>query len=250
MGVRPSDDFGRRPDGRRAAEAIAEGVRGVPPGEVPERLCVIAVRLLPVTGASASLRGGDGLPVRLCATGGRASYLAEIQATLGDGPCVRAAATGAPVLAPDLRSGADADRWPVFAQQATAVGVYAVHALPLGSGTVCVGTLDLYRDTPGGLTEAELDTARLVAGAMTVALMALPRGREYDERGGRDSWLDGLADGHDEVYQAVGMVMAQLGVGADEALARLRASAFARGRTAHAVARDVLAHRERFDPDG
>ncbi|WP_346010736.1 GAF and ANTAR domain-containing protein [Streptomyces sp. SID5910] len=244
--MRPSDDPRWPPGGEPPAD---EG-RGASPGVVPERLCAVAVRLLPVIGASASLRDGDGLPVRLCASSDRASYLAEVQATLGDGPCVSAAESGAPVIARDLRYGADADRWPVFAQQATAVGVNAVYALPLGSDTVCVGTLDLYRDTPGGLTGAELNTARLLAGVMTTALMDLPHGEEYGLGGGEDAWLSGLGGGHDEVYQAVGMIMAQLGVGADEALARLRGAAFARGRTAHDVARDVLAHRQRFDLDG
>ncbi|MDG9726465.1 MULTISPECIES: GAF and ANTAR domain-containing protein [unclassified Streptomyces] len=245
--MRPRDESGRSPDGERAAEVIAAEViaaevRGVPPGEVPGRLCRVAVRLLPVTGASASLRG-EGVPVRLCASGDRASYLAEIQSTLGDGPCVSAAESGAPVLARDLTAGADVGRWPVFAQQATAVGVRAVYALPLGNDAVCLGTLDLYRDTPGGLTGPQLSLARLVAGVMTVALMALPRGEGA-------AWLDELAGDHDEVYQAVGMIMAQLGIGADEALARLRADAFARGRTAHEVACDVLTHRRRFDRDG
>ncbi|MEU3662118.1 GAF and ANTAR domain-containing protein [Streptomyces sp. NPDC032940] len=244
--MRPSDDPRWPPGG----EPPGGEARGSPSGGVPERLCVVAVRLLPVSGASASLRGGDGLPVRLCASGDRAAYLAEIQATLGDGPCVRAAETGAPVLARDLRSGADADRWPVFAQQATAVGVNAVYALPLGSEAVCVGTLDLYRETPGGLTGPELNTARLLAGVMTTALTALPRGEEYAFDGAEDTWLSGLAAGRDEVHQAVGMIMAQLGVGADEALARLRGAAFARSRTVHDVARDVVTHRQRFDRDG
>ncbi|MFJ8147639.1 GAF and ANTAR domain-containing protein [Streptomyces sp. NPDC096048] len=240
MRVRPSDESGWSSDGARAAESIAAEVRGTPPGEVPGRLCETAVRLLPVTGASASLRG-DGVPVRLCASGDRATYLAELQATLGDGPCVSAAESGAPVLACDLTATADAGRWPVFAQQATAVGVRAVYALPLGGDAGCLGTLDLYRDTPGPLTGPQLRLARLVAGVMTTALMALPRGEE--------TWLDRLAGEHDEVYQAVGMIMAQLGVGADEALARLRADAFVRGHTAHDVARDVLAHRRRLDRD-
>ncbi|CAL9303960.1 GAF and ANTAR domain-containing protein [Streptomyces sp. SudanB91_2054] len=238
--MRPSEDPGGPPEARGVAEAIAAEVRGVAPGEVPGRLCRLAVRLLPVADAGASLRG-DGVPVPLCAGGDRASYLAEIQATLGDGPCVSAAEAGAVVLARDLTAGVDAGRWPVFAQQATAVGVRAVYALPLGSGAVCLGTLDLYRDTPGGLTGPQLRTARLVAGVMTRALMELPHGG--------DAWLDELAGGHDEVYRAVGMIMAQLGVGADEALARLRADAFAHGRSAYAVARDILAHRRRFDPD-
>ncbi|MFF8938595.1 GAF and ANTAR domain-containing protein [Streptomyces paradoxus] len=261
MVVRPRDDPGGAPDGdpgpgrtgggdpdpdgARAADVIARGVRGAEPGEVPGRLCEVAVELLPVTGASVSLRS-EGMPVQLSASSAQAAHLAQIQATLGDGPCQSALEDGAPVLACDLTSGRDAGRWPVFAQQATEAGVRAVYAVPLGSGAVCVGTLDLYRDRPGGLTDRQLHVARIVAGVMTVALMALPHGDEPDTPDGED-WLSGLATDHDEVYRAVGMIMAQLGVGADDALARLRADAFAHGRTALDVARDVIAHRTRFD---
>lgn len=233
------------PDGVRAADVIARGVRGAQPGEVPGRLCEVAVELLPVTGASVSLRS-EGMPVQLSASSAQAAHLAQIQATLGDGPCQSALEDGAPVLACDLTSGRDAGRWPVFAQQATEAGVRAVYAVPLGSGAVCVGTLDLYRDRPGGLTDRQLHVARIVAGVMTVALMALPHGDEPETPDGED-WLSGLATDHDEVYRAVGMIMAQLGVGSDDALARLRADAFAHGRTALEVARDVIAHRTRFD---
>ncbi|MFF6874916.1 MULTISPECIES: GAF domain-containing protein [unclassified Streptomyces] len=259
MAVRPRDDprgapdgdpgpgrtGGGDPDGVRAADVIARGVRGAEPGEVPGRLCEAAVELLPVTGASVSLRS-DGMPVQLSASSAQAAHLAQIQATLGDGPCQSALEDGAPVLASDLTSGRDAGRWPVFAQQATEAGVRAVYAMPLGSGAVCVGTLDLYRDRPGGLTDRQLHVARIVAGVMTVALMALPHDDESGTPDGED-WLSGLAADHDEVYQAVGMIMAQLGVVADDALARLRADAFAHGRTALDVARDVIAHRTRFD---
>ncbi len=247
--MRPRDDH-RDERGREragAADAIAEGVRGVGPGEIPARLCDVAVELLPVTGASVSLHS-DGMPVQLGASSAQAAYVTEIQATLGDGPCQSAAQSGAPVLACDLTAGQDVLRWPVFAQQATAVGVRAVYSMPLGNDTVCVGTLDLYRDTPGDLSERDLRTARVVAGMMTVALMALPR---MEEAGGPgdERWLSGLATDQDQVYQATGMIMAQLGVGTAEALARLRAHAFAQARTAVDVARDVVELRLRFDVD-
>ncbi|MEV8594285.1 GAF and ANTAR domain-containing protein [Streptomyces sp. NPDC052012] len=258
MALRSRDDPGgdpgpgraRGPGGRgyeQAADVIAEGVRGAAPGEVPGRLCAVAVDLLPVDGASVSLRS-DGMPVQLCASSAHAAYLAQLQATLGDGPCRRVLETGAPVLARDLAAPPHTHRWPVFVQQALAAGVRAVYALPLGSDAVCVGTLDLYRDSPGTLTDDQLRVARLVAGVMTVALMALPHGEEYELQGS-ETWLSGLAAEHDKIYQAVGMIMAQLGVGADEALARLRGDAFAHGRTALDVARDVVAHRRRFDTD-
>ncbi|WP_420706139.1 MULTISPECIES: GAF and ANTAR domain-containing protein [unclassified Streptomyces] len=262
--MRPRDNFpgagGDGPDSRRAgggepdldtfraADAIARRVSGAEPEEVPGRLCEVAVELLPVTGASVSLRS-DGMPVQVSASSEHAAHLAEIQATLGDGPCQTAVADGAPVLACDLTSGRDAGRWPVFAQQATAAGVRAVYAVPLGSDAVCVGTLDLYRDSPGGLTDRQLRVARLVAGVMTAALMSLPRGDEAEARDGDDglAWLSGLATGHDAVYQAVGMIMAQLGVGADDALARLRGNAFAHGCTVLEVAHDVITRRRCFE---
>ncbi|MEV3907855.1 GAF and ANTAR domain-containing protein [Streptomyces canus] len=231
----------------RISDVIAEGVLGADPADIPGKLCVAAVRLLPVADASVSLRS-DGMPVQLSASSPRAEHLSELQATLGDGPCTSAAETRAAVLATDLTSGRDAARWPVFAQQATAAGIRAVYAMPLGNDTVCVGTLDLYRDVPGELTRREVRIAELVASVMTVALTALPRGQENGPEGD-DLWLSGLAKAHDEVYQAVGMIMVQLGVDSDEALARLRADAFADSRTALEVAHDVVWHLKRFDPD-
>ncbi|MFJ3667831.1 GAF and ANTAR domain-containing protein [Streptomyces sp. NPDC090106] len=242
-GSPPAEDFPRtRPARGRgpAARVIAAAVRDVGPREAPALLCATAVDLLPVNGASVSLYGG-GLPVRLGASSGRAAWLTELQATLGDGPCPTAARTGAPAFAADLTCGEDLRRWPLFAHEAALSGVRAAYSLPLGSGPVCVGTLDLYRDTPGVLGTADLDTALLVAAVMTAALTVLPHDGDGDLPGG-DRWLNGLAADHDEVHQATGMVMARLGVGPDEALARLRAHAFAHDRTVLQTARDVVTH--------
>ncbi|MFE3033464.1 GAF and ANTAR domain-containing protein [Streptomyces canus] len=255
-GAGPDRPAGREPgtcqdreprDQAQVSDVIAAAVRGADPAEIPGKLCAAAVELLPVTGASVALRS-DGVPVQLSASSDRAAQLSDIQATLGDGPCTAAAATGAAVLATDLTSGPDAGRWPVFAEEATAAGIRAVYSMPLGNDTVCVGTLDLYREAPGALTRRELRVAELLASVMTVALTALPRGEENGPEG-EDPWHNGLASAHDEVYQAVGMIMVQLGVGSDEALARLRAHAFAHGRTALEVAHDVVWHRKRFDGD-
>lgn len=250
----------------RVADVISLELRGAGPQDVPQRLCDAVLKLLPVSGASVSLVG-DGMPVPLGASGGRAAYVMEMQVSLGDGPCLEAAETGSVVVAPDLTSDRDAVRWPVYAQQAAAAGVRSVYALPLGDRAVCVGTLDLYRDVPGELAGDEVRTARMVADVVTAALVALPRaGRSGGEGGeggadgsdggdggdGADSaglWLSPLATDHGEVYRAVGMVMAQLGVGADEALARLRGQAFAKGRSVLELAHEVVAQRTRFDDD-
>ncbi|MEU6550530.1 GAF and ANTAR domain-containing protein [Streptomyces sp. NPDC046915] len=225
------------------AEALAAAVRGATAEQVPERLCAAAVELLPVTGASVSLRS-EGVPVLVGASDDTAAGVAEMQATLGEGPCVCAAETTAAVFAGDLTAGQDMARWPVYAQQATGAGIRAAYSLPLGDSTVCVGTFDLYGTDPGELAGPDLHTARLLAGALTTALMSLPRDEEVGRADG--FWLGGLTTGHNEIQQAIGMIMAQLGIDADEALARLRGHAFACGRTALEMAHDVVAHRERF----
>ncbi len=219
------------------------------PGDIPRRLCAVAVELLPVTSASVSLHDED-MPVRLCESGAQAAYVTDIQATLGEGPCQSAARSGQAVYACDLTEGRDAERWPVFAEEATEAGVRATYSLPLGDDETCVGTLDLYRDTPGALTAAEQHTARALAEAVTTALMALARNtEELDQESGRADWLDTLVEGHDCVYQAVGMVMAQTDASAPESLALLRARAFADGRTVTEAARAVVAHELRFPPE-
>ncbi|MCQ9134971.1 GAF and ANTAR domain-containing protein [Streptomyces hilarionis] len=226
----------------RVAEAVAREMRGAGPREVPQRLCDAVVKLLPVDGVGVALRG-EGIPVPLGASGQRAADVMELEVTLGDGPGLEAAATGAPVSAGDLSSSRDACRWPVFAQQAAAAGVRSVYALPLGDGAVCVGTLDLYREVPGELTADELRTARTVADVVTSALVTLLRS-ERDDAG---RWLGPPAADHDEVYQAVGMVMVQSGVPADEALALLRGQAFARDCPVLELAHEVIALRTRLD---
>ncbi|MGW0877679.1 GAF and ANTAR domain-containing protein [Streptomyces sp. NPDC002740] len=232
-------------DRDRVAEVIAEETRGAGPREVPRRLCDAVLKLLPVSGASVSLRG-DGMPVPLSASGEQAAHVMELQVSLGDGPCLEAAETGSVVCAADLMSSRDASRWPVFAQQAAALGVRSVYALPLGDRAVCVGTLDLYRDVSGELAADEVRRARVVAEVVTEALVALPRA-ESDDPDDVGGWLSPLATDHDDVYRAVGMVMAQLGVAADEALSLLRGHAFAKSRTVLELAHEVVALRTRFD---
>ena len=62
-------------------------------------------------------------------------------------------------------------------------------------------------------------------------------------------WLTGSPLDHTEVYQATGMVMAQLGVPVETALSRLRAHAFVHDRPIDDIARDVVARRLRFRDD-
>ena len=69
-------------------------------------------------------------------TGGVSEQLAELQLTLGEGPCTDASASGGPVLASDLGEMETAGRWPIFAQAARQAGAGAIFAFPLRIGAI------------------------------------------------------------------------------------------------------------------
>jgi hypothetical protein len=225
--------------------ALAAVVSGRDAREVPAELCRACVSLLDITGASVTLAGGPGVRTLWWSSDPVAEQLAEAQYTLGDGPCHSALTLAAPVLAGDLTEGADTRRWPLFARRAVELGVRAVFSLPLGSDAVTIGTLDLYRDRPGDLSAQDMAFAFPAGDAITLALMKLHSGDigEHDVT----SWLDAAESEREEVHYATGMVMVQLGVDPQYALARLRAYAFLEGRTVTEVAQDVIAHKVILD---
>jgi hypothetical protein len=64
-----------------------------------------------------------------------------------------------------------------------------------------------------------------------------------------DAWAELHSLSRVEVSQATGMLVAQLDVDPTEALVRLRAHAYATGRSATDVARDILDRRLRLEAD-
>jgi hypothetical protein len=232
----------------RAVAALSAALTGSEPTQIPARLCAVCVDLLPVSGASVSLSGGDASRALWWSSDRTAGQLAEAQYTFGDGPCQRALDLVAPVLAADLAQGADARRWPVFAQYAVGLGVRAVYSFPLGSESSAVGTLDLYSSQTGPLDDRDLRVALIAADAITYALQLLHTAPgETADDGGAGAWLLAAESDHEEVHQATGMIMVQRDLGYDQALAVLRARAFASGRTVSEVSRDVVERKVRLD---
>lgn len=226
-------------------------MHGAAPAEAVERLCRLSTRLLPVDGTSISLMAKGAARQVLYATDATATAISEAQYSLGNGPSLRAFAVGTPVQAVDLSNHHDTQRWPLLAHHAQGLGVAAVFAFPLAIGAIAVGTLDFYRRSPGALSEAETGVALLLADTATLGVLRVYAGggeEEYISGEGEMAWLGGQAD-YDEVHQATGMVMVQCGVGAEEALLRLRARAFTTGVSLSELAREVVARRVRLDED-
>ena len=245
---------------RGLAAALAEGG-----ARAAQRICELCVGALPVTGAAVTAMTSPDHQYPVWATDEAAARIDELQFRLSEGPCVEAFTSGVPVLVADVAAGVS-EKWPVFAaavlQETRARGMYV---FPLRGGPISIGVLDLYRDQPGQFGPRELARALRASDAAFWAVLDAHPGARLDPtgapqiegssgpagpQGGADVDLEGwLADvplERAEVYQATGMVIAQLDVTPDAALATLRAHAFVHDRPIDAVARDVVARRLRF----
>ena len=167
----------------------------------------------------------------------------RLQLTLGEGPGLTAYRARRPVLVPDLGGSGGTD-WPAFARSAALQGVRAVFAFPLQVGGARVGAMDVYRDGAGEMPTPMLSQAALFADLVTDKLV----GAEATSSG-TARLVDDIGTSY-EVYQAQGMVMIQLGLGAGDALARLRGHAFAHGLPLSQVASDVVSRRLILERDG
>jgi len=210
----------------------------------------VAGTSLDVTGAW--ITAGDGINPgeAMCATDVVSESLAEVQITLGEGPCHDAAVSGAPVLAGNLADGTGR-QWAVFAEAAVRTGAAAVFAFPLRIGAIRVGVLGFYRDTEGPLDTFQLGNALILADIATMLLLDAEARLTDDPLSGAPpaSQSPDLAAHHAEISQATGMLTEQLGVGITEAFARLRAYAYAQDRRLSDIAHDVVTRRLRLDPD-
>lgn len=205
-------------------------------------LCSSFIEAIPVSGAALSAFSGSAQETMLGASDGLAGTLDELQFDLGEGPRWEAARSRMPVLLPYARSMTH-EKWPVFGKALTGTEVQALFVFPLIIGALDVGVVELYRTTPGGLNPSEMTTARALADATAWSLL-----RHILAPDDEDDPEAGLTPSRREIHQATGMVLAQTGGTAAEALMLLRGHAFANGQTVRETSGDVLDRRLDFSP--
>lgn len=234
--------------GELAAHAAARGAR-VSVADV----CAVAAGSGQLSGAWVAAARNEEPEFLMCTTDPVCERLAELQLTLGEGPCHDVLASAAPVLAADLGDAESSRRWPVFTPQARQDGAGAVFAFPLIVGAIRAGVLGLYRRSAGPLHDGQLGDLLVLADMATMLLLDSIGGGAAADGHVDGAWLDGqspdLAMHRAEIDQATGMLTVQLGVTAAEALIRLRAYAYCEDRRLADVASDIVARRLRLRPD-
>ncbi len=232
---------------RALGDAVAQGDPAV---SMADRLCRACVQLLEVDGAAISVMLEGSSQGTIGSSSELSRRLDELQFTFGEGPCIDAVRLKVPVVAENL-AGAGEQRWPVYGPTVVGLGIRAVYALPISLANSVVGALDLYRHHPGPLHgDAWLGGVLAAELAVVPVLALLSDGADVVDATDSAAVWDQLSSlARVEVYQATGMVMAQLGVGPAEALVRLRAYAFANGLTASEVAWSIVERKLSLDPD-
>jgi GAF domain-containing protein len=227
--------------------AAVDGRRGI---EAADRLCEACVVLFDIDAAAISLVFDGASSGTLGSSGEPARTYDELQFTLGEGPCLDSVAHHAPVLVPDLAD-PDNTRWPIYGPALLSHQIRGVFAMPVLVAGEHVGALDLFRAQPGRLAGDHLSGAIAAAELAGIPLLDVMNNDLQAAVNDPESnaWAELHMLSRAEVSQATGMLVAQLDVDPAEALVRLRAHAYATGRTATEVARDIVDRRLRLEAD-
>jgi hypothetical protein len=202
-----------------------------------ERLCEATRLILNVDAAAITVRNDSSSRITLAATNEVAARLEDLQDVLGEGPCHEAFQSGRAIRT-SLDREAD-QRWPEFTRAAREVaGPVWIRCFAMRPGEQVFGTLTLYLDKSPQIAESD-ETAQFIADAIGAALLRDPAAGDGINDSGAWSSRAGI-------HQATGMVIAQLRISPDDALAILRAHAYAHDTTLAAIAEQVVGRRLDF----
>jgi hypothetical protein len=208
------------------ARSLAGGDLSAP---LAVRLCRACVEILAADGGALTLSSTTPERLTVSTSNGTSARFEDLQEVLGEGPGQVAYSEGRTVV--EVIDGVDSARFPVFSELAEDIsGPVTLYAVPMRPAGHTIGVLTVY-SVAGPLAYSTPD-AQFLADAVGAALLGDPASVNALSF---PTWAERA-----RVHQATGMVVAQLGVGPEDALALLRASAYAHSETLDQVAGEVV----------
>lgn len=206
---------------RQAAAWAAEG------GSSPRFMSGVA-EACGTASATLALLGPDRAQLAVAVSDTRSRAAQDLEYMLGEGPCLDAAEQRGVVHF----AGAEIEaRWPGYGPALVALGVGEVAAVPLRTadpGAACVGALAAFDPRPGLVGSGALDA---IGGALARTVLL-----DRDA----DPTLYGGLEHRDTINQAAGVVSVQAACTVTDALALIKARAFADGTSPQKLAEAVV----------
>ncbi|GAB3163940.1 ANTAR domain-containing protein [Amycolatopsis sp. NPDC004378] len=199
-----------------AAKALTESLEG-DEGEqsVLDTIVTEAVRAFPDADMASITAIHHGEPDTVAHSDPRAVDIDRGQYEAGDGPCLRAAASGDVVR---MSMPAAAGEWPEFTRHATSLGVGSYLAAPLWVDDTLTGALNLFGFGDHGFAATE---SHLISVYTTLVAFGLRSARRYRRAAEQCEHLTTAMSSRAVIEQAKGMLMAIHRIDADDAMRRL-----------------------------
>jgi GAF domain-containing protein len=188
--------------GRVLQSVVDQAVRVIPGSDM------VSISVVPADSSQAETQ-------TLASSSNRVLEIDAQQYAAGNGPCLEAARTGQ-IVRVDVQQALQ--RWPQFARDARRAGVASYLSAPLSIDERFAGSLNLYGEQPGsfgGLDEA------LVRLYTTAATDAIASARRYAQARAEADNLRRALDSRAVIDQAIGVLMAQRGIGPQQAFDEL-----------------------------
>lgn len=213
---------------------LARALAGIDPTiPMPDRLCRACVEILGAQSGALTVSSPDE-HLTISSKDGLSGQIDDLEDVVGEGPGRVAFTENRTVTVEIDRHDPSAEAFPVFARLAEPItGPATFVAVPIHVGARPIGVLNLYFTT-GRLTHPEAEL-QMLADLIGLSLVSELDSLDWSSRS--------------LIHQATGMVTAQLRIPLTDALAILRAHAFAHSTTLHAVAAEVVRRRIAFVRD-
>lgn len=206
-------------------------------GEVLYRLTDHAIDVLRIDGAGLCVGDMGGKLQFVTATDELVTKVEHIQVSTGQGPCHQAFHTGDVVTVSDLK---EENRWPQYTGCAVAEGLRAAAGIPVMSGDLRIGALNLYVREPRDWAEDEIHDARLL-GVMASGYLLNSRAMSAHEQ--LAAQLQRALDTRIVIEQAKGALAERNGIDTAASFELLRRHARNHSIKIHDVARAVVEKR-------
>jgi hypothetical protein len=200
---------------------------------VYDEVCAAASRVIPGCDHVSLMLRRRGRTITAAASDDVARQVDALERALGEGPCVDAIAEDSAYLDSDLTRN---PTWPRLAERVLAeTPVRGAAGFCLAIGPEESGALNMFSDTPGGLTEDSVHAGMMLASFVAVALYAAAQSRSAT------TLREGLVSNR-EIGKAVGLLMAFHKVSDEQAFELLRRASQDMNLKVADVAREVVQH--------